>query len=56
MLELQSEGIAHPTYSKNIKCQKCGGMGLNGFMFKKINGNENIKAKKNPRSRLGFAS
>ena len=27
-------------------------MGLNGFIFEKINENENIKAKKNPGSRL----
>ena len=30
-------------------------MGLNGFIFKKINENENIKMKKNPGSRLGVA-
>ena len=34
----------HPTYSSNIKCA---GMGLNGFIFRKINENENIKEKKN---------
>ena len=32
----------HPTYSSNIKCA---GMGLNGFIFRKINENENIKEK-----------
>ena len=29
----------HTTYSWNIKWQKCAGMGLNGFIFKKINEN-----------------
>ena len=29
----------HTTYSSNIKWQKCAGMGLNGFIFKKINEN-----------------
>ena len=29
----------HTTYSWNIKWQKCAGMGLNGFIFKKINAN-----------------
>ena len=35
----------HTAYSSNIKCQKCAGMGLNGFIFKKINKNyaENMK-------------
>ena len=27
----------HTTYSWNIKWQKCAGMSLNGFIFKKIN-------------------
>ena len=29
----------HSAYRKNIKCQKCAGMGLNGFILKKINEN-----------------
>ena len=29
----------HTTYSWNIKWQKCAGMGVNGFIFKKINEN-----------------
>ena len=34
----KSQGqISHTTYSRNIKWQKCVGMGLNGFIFKKIN-------------------
>ena len=33
----------HTTYSWNIKWQKCAPMGLNGFIFKKINKNKNIK-------------
>ena len=33
-------------YRWNIKCQKCAGMGINGFTFKKINENENIIEKK----------
>ena len=40
------EFTLHTTYSWNIKLQKCAGMGLNGFIFKKINENENIKTKK----------
>ena len=35
----------HPTYSKNIKCQNCAGMVLNGFIFKRID--QNVKEKKN---------
>ena len=31
--------IAHTTYSWNIKWKKCASMGLNGFIFKKINEN-----------------
>ena len=31
--------ILHTTYSWNIKRQKCAGMGLNGFIFKKISEN-----------------
>ena len=31
--------ILHTTYSWNIKWQKCAGMGLNGFIFKKVNEN-----------------
>ena len=42
------------SHAKNIKCQKCAGMGLNGFILKKINEYWNIK-KKNPGSRLGYA-
>jgi hypothetical protein len=38
--------ITHPT---------CAGMGLNGFIFRKIIKNKNIREKKNPGSRLGFA-
>ena len=34
---------------------KCGGKSGNGFIFKKINENENIKTKENPVSRLGVA-
>jgi hypothetical protein len=30
----------HTTYSWHIKWQKCAGMGLNGFIFKKINENK----------------
>ena len=35
----------HTAYNWNIKCQKCAGMGLNGFIFKKIIKNyaENMK-------------
>ena len=29
--------LLHTTYSWNIKWQKCAGMGLNGFIFRKIN-------------------
>ena len=36
----------HTTYSWNIKWQKCAGISLNDFILKKINENENIKAKK----------
>ena len=38
-------GITHTAYSYSNKCQKCAGMGLNGFIFKKINKNyaENMK-------------
>ena len=32
----------------NNKCQKCAGMGFNGFLFKKINKKKNIKEKKIP--------
>ena len=42
----------HATYSWNIKWSKWAGKGLNGFIFKKINENFNIKTKKNPGSRL----
>ena len=47
--------VLHTTYSWNIKWQKCAGMGLSGFIFKKINENENIKTKKNPGSCLGVS-
>ena len=30
---------SHSAYSLNIKCQKCAGIGLNGFIIKKINKN-----------------
>ena len=33
----------HTTYSWNISWQKCEGMGLNGFIFKQLNENYNIK-------------
>ena len=35
----------HTAYNWNIKCQKCAGMGLNGFIFRKIIKNyaENMK-------------
>ena len=35
----------HAAYSYNNKCKKCAGMGLNGFIFEKININcaENMK-------------
>ena len=36
----------HTTYSWNLKWQKWAGMGLNGFILKKINGNQNIIEKK----------
>ena len=36
------------------KCQKCAGMGLKGFISKKINENWNIRKKKNPWSRLSL--
>ena len=36
----------HTTYSWNIKWQKCSGMGLNGFIFKKINYNYSTKTEK----------
>ena len=42
--------IWHTTYSWNIKWQKCVGMGLNGFISRKINQNQNTK--KNPGSCL----
>ena len=44
---LKKCGIVHTTYSWNIKWQKCAGMGLDGFIFRKINENE-----KNPGSHL----
>ena len=53
--ELSQYYSIHTTYSWNIKWQKCAGMGINGFIFKKINGNENIKTIKNPGSRLEVA-
>jgi hypothetical protein len=31
--------VLHPTYSKNIQCQKCAGIRLNGFIFRKMNQN-----------------
>ena len=37
--------LYHTTYSWSIKWQKCADMGLNGFILKKINENENIKTK-----------
>ena len=47
---------SHSTYSWNIKWQKCARMGLNGFIFKKINENLKIKTKKkNHGSRLEVA-
>ena len=36
----------HTTYIWNIKWQECVGMGLNSFIFKKINKNWSIKTKK----------
>ena len=35
----------HPTYSQNNKDKKYARVGLNGFIFKKINENFNIKEK-----------
>ena len=43
--------MCHPTYNK---CQKCAGMGLNGFIFEKTNKIKILKRRKNPGSRLGF--
>ena len=42
---------------KILSVKNCAEMGLNGFIFKKINEKEKEKEKrkKNPRSRLGFA-
>ena len=41
--QAQSDGckilIDHTAYNWNNKSQKCAGMGLNGFIFKKINKN-----------------
>ena len=37
------ELISHTAYSWNNKCQKCAEMGLNGFIFKKINKKEREK-------------
>ena len=46
----------HTTYSWNIKWQKCEGMGLNGFIFKKRNEIKVLKQnKKNPGNRLEVA-
>ena len=36
----------HTTHSLNIKWQKCAGMGLNGFIFKKIDKNWRVRMKK----------
>ena len=38
--------LSHTAYSWNNKCQKCAGMGLNGFIFRKINKKYNTKEKK----------
>ena len=45
LISLSYSNSSHTTYSWNIKWQKCADMGLNGFIFKKINGNLNIKTK-----------
>ena len=45
----------HTTYRKNIKNEKCAGIGLNGFIFQKINKKYCINEKKDPGSSLGFA-
>ena len=45
----------HSTYRKNNNHEKWVGIGLNGFIFKKINENYCIKEKKDPGSRLGIA-
>ena len=43
--QLGSKETIHTAYNWNIKCQTCAGMGLNGFIFKKIIKNyaENMK-------------
>ena len=37
---------SHSTYRKNNNLEKCAGIGLNGFIPKKINTNYYIKVKK----------
>ena len=39
MMRSYNTNALHTTYSWNIKWQKCAGIGLNGFIFKKINEN-----------------
>ena len=47
-----TERIRHTTYSWNIKWQKCALIGLNGFVFKKINKIKLLKLKNYPGSLL----
>ena len=42
--------LGHTPYKKNINYEKCAGIGLNGFILKKI-----LMRKNGPESRLGFA-
>ena len=53
--EMKHPVFRHSTYSWNIKCQKFASMAINGFIFRKLNENENIKRKKNPVSHLEVA-
>ena len=46
---------SHTTYRKNNNHEKCKGVGLNGFTFKKIDKKYHINEKKDPGSSLGFA-
>ena len=46
----------HTIYRKNNNLEKCAGIGLDGFISKKINKNHYIKAKKDPGSCLEVAN
>ena len=49
------EQLPTPWLQMNFYVTKGGDMGLNGFILKKINENENNKEKKKSWERLGFA-